>query len=267
MAERNPIALWNRLLALPNESRTKTVAVAFLVSTVCAVFVSTATVLLAPMQDANRSAERAARMEAMIASMPAMADLLATSGADGLDTVVVDLTTGAFTDIDPATVAMRAGVTDPENSTPIPTDADIAGLGQRPDHVPIHILYEGETLRYIILPVSAVGYQSMIHANLALEGDLNTIAALSITDQGETPGLGARIEDPAWQALWPGREIADETGMIRITTTRAGGTTAHEVDAITGATRSSNAVANAVRFWMGPYGFGPMLDRLRAEGG
>ena len=44
---------WRRLLALPNESRTKTVLVAFLVSAVCAALVSGATVLLRPIQSAR----------------------------------------------------------------------------------------------------------------------------------------------------------------------------------------------------------------------
>ena len=43
-SDRNP---WRRFLALPNESRAKTVIVAFLVSSVCAVLVSGATVVAA----------------------------------------------------------------------------------------------------------------------------------------------------------------------------------------------------------------------------
>ena len=55
---------WNplrRLLALPNESRTKTILVAFLVSAISAALVSGATVWLRPIQAANRAAEEQQR--------------------------------------------------------------------------------------------------------------------------------------------------------------------------------------------------------------
>ena len=63
MAELNPITLWKRLLAMPNESRAKTLVMAFLVSAVCAVLVSGATVVLRPIQAANRAAEQQMRLE------------------------------------------------------------------------------------------------------------------------------------------------------------------------------------------------------------
>ena len=44
MANLNPFRLWRGLLALPNESRPKTIAIAFLVSAICAVLVTGATV-------------------------------------------------------------------------------------------------------------------------------------------------------------------------------------------------------------------------------
>ena len=47
---------WRRHLSLPNESRTKTVLVAFLVSAICAALVSGATVVLRPIHAANRAA-------------------------------------------------------------------------------------------------------------------------------------------------------------------------------------------------------------------
>ena len=68
MTDRNP---WRRFLALPNDSRTKTIVVAFLVATVCAVLVSGATVLLRPIQTANRAAEEQARIDELVRGIPA----------------------------------------------------------------------------------------------------------------------------------------------------------------------------------------------------
>ena len=267
MPDLKPLNWWARLLALPNESRTKTIAMAFIVSGICALLVSSAAVLLAPMRDANLAAEREARLAAMLESMPGLADIVAQYGADSLETVVVDLETGEPTDIDPATFDIAAAAEDPETSSIIPGEADIAGLGRRADLAPIHILREDGELRLVILPISAVGYQSTIRAHLALEGDLNTVAGLSIIEQAETPGLGARIEEPAWQALWPGKELAGDDGEIRLSVVRSRATSAFEVDGITGATRTGNAITAAIHFWLGEYGFDDVLANLRQWAG
>lgn len=263
MVDLNPLNLWRRLLALPNTSRTKTIAMAFLVSGACALLVSSATVLLAPLQQASVIAEREARMAEMIATMPAMAEILEASGADQFETIVVALDSGEATDIDPVSFDAEAAASDPETSTAIPADADIAKLGRRADYAAIHILRQGDEVKLVILPISGSGYQSTIHANFALEGDLNTVAGLSIVEQGETPGLGARIEEPAWQALWPGKLLADADGVIRLSVVRGQASSDYEIDGITGATRTGNAVTAAVQFWLGPYGFANVLDNLR----
>jgi len=115
----------------------------------------------------------------------------------------------------------------------------------------------------VVLPIYGTGYQSTIRAYLALKGDLNTIAALSIYEHGETPGLGSRITDPGWLALWSGKQAAGAAGVITITVVRGSAATASEVDGITGATRSTTGVANLVQFWLGPHGYGPFLTRLK----
>ncbi|MDJ0631338.1 MAG: NADH:ubiquinone reductase (Na(+)-transporting) subunit C [Rhodobacter sp.] len=260
----NPVALWRQLLALPNESRGKTLAMAFLVAAVCSLMVSMAAVVLQPQIDANKAAERQAKLDAMIAELPELAGVLAGAGADTLQTVIVDLKTGTetgelFDGFDMAEVAA-----DPETSTELSDDQDIAGIGRRPDYAEIHVLKAGGKLELVILPVYAAGYQSTIRAFLALRGDLNTVAGLVVTEQGETPGLGANVATPAWQALWPGKKLADENGVLRLTVVRGRGTTEFEVDGITGATRTSTAVSDMIAFWTGPNGYAKLLDALRA---
>jgi Na+-transporting NADH:ubiquinone oxidoreductase subunit C len=145
-------------------------------------------------------------------------------------------------------------------------DADIAGIKRRANQSPVYLLQKDGDLKLIVLPVYGAGYQSTIRAALAIEADLTTIAALAIVEQGDTPGFGARIEEPEWLALWPGKKIADETGAIRIELVRGGASTPYEVDGISGATRTSNGITNMLRFWLGDKGFGPFLTRLRQEG-
>ena len=263
----NPIATWRRFLARPNDDRVKVFGVAVLVALFSAVMVSVTSVALKPLQDAHIEAERLARMERMLDTLPGLRDLMVKAGVDALETRLVDLETGtilASTDLE--SFSQERAETDPDLSIPIPKAADVAQLGRHASHVPVHFLERNGELLLIVLPISGKGYQSTIRAMLALEADLLTVAALTITEQGETPGLGTRIEDTAWQDLWAGKQIADDTGKITISVVRGQATGPYEVDGITGATITSNGVGLMLRYWLGDHGFGPFLARLRREG-
>ena len=261
MADLNPINAWRRLLALPNESRTKTVAMAFIVSAVCAVLVTGATVILRPIQAANRAAEEQARIEALVAGIPGMADLLQQTGGT-LTTVVVNLKDGrAATNVTPATLA--SALADAANWTSLPAGEDLAGLGQRPDYAQIYLLRDGDTVSLALLPISGAGYNGRIDAILALKGDMRTIAGMAVTRQSETPGLGGRIEEPAWLASFAGTRTTDDTGTVRFSVARGPAANEYQVDGITGATRTSNAMTRIIRFWLGPQGYGPLIDAIR----
>ena len=254
----DPLTIWRGFLARPNDDRVKIFGVAVLVALFSAVLVSTASVSLKPLQEAHLEAERAARMARMLDTLPDMRALMEAAGVDALETRLVDLETGEF--------AAAAAPADPDQSVEIPPDDDLAGLGQRARQAPVHLLERDGELMLVVLPVSGAGYQSTIRAMLALEPDLTTIAALAITEQGETPGLGARIEDPAWQDLWAGKQVADASGRIVISVVRGQAAQPYEVDGISGATITGNGVANMLRYWLGQHGYGPFLARLRAEG-
>lgn len=251
---------WRRLWALPNESRTKTVLVAFLVAVVCAALVSGATVMLRPIQTANRAAEQQARIAALVQGIPGMAALLEQSGGT-LSTVVIDLDTGrAAADVTPAT--LDAALADPNNWTALEPGQDIAGIGHRPDYARIFLLREGDRVSLVLLPLSGQGYGGRIDAIMALRGDTNTVAGIAVTAHSETPGLGARIEENAWQAGFPGTELRDAAGDLRFRVARGPASGVHEIDGITGATRTGRGVTQMVRFWMGPDGYGPLLDAI-----
>lgn len=263
----DPITLWRRFLARPNDDRGKTVGIAVIVAFVCAVVVSATSVLLNPRQQAHLEAERAARMEAMLDTLPGMRDLMEEAGVTALEIRMVDLSEGRFAaDIDPAGHDAIAAAADPGTSIAIPPEADVAGIRRRENHAPVYLLERDGELLLLVLPMRATGYQSTIRAMLALQPDLRTIAALSITDHGETPGIGSRITDPAFIDRWPGKQIADDSGQIVIQIVRGQASGPYEVDAISGATRSTNAIGSMLTFWLGDLGYGPFLDRLEQEG-
>ncbi len=256
--ERNP---WRRLMALPNESRTKAVLVAFLVAAVCTAMVSGVTVALRPIQAANRAAEEQARIAALVAGIPGMAALLEESGG-ALSTVVIHLASGRATaEVTPAT--LQSALTEPDNWTTLTPGQDLAGLGRRPDYAQIFLLRDGNRVSLVLLPLSGQGYGGRIDAILALRGDMNTIAGVAVTQHSETPGLGGRIAESSWQASFPGTELRDDSGEIRFRVARGPASGVHEVDGITGATRTGRGVTQMVRFWLGPDGYGPLLAALQ----
>ncbi|WP_172327563.1 FMN-binding protein [Mangrovicoccus sp. HB161399] len=262
MADLNPIHAWQRMLAQPNESRGKTVFVAFLTALFCTLLVSGATVLLRPVQTANRAAETQARLEALLAAIPGMSDILAASEEAQLSTVVIDLARGrAAENVTPGT--LESALMDTANWTALSPEEDVAGIGNRPDYAQVFLLREGEAIRLMILPIAGAGYNGPIDAMLAVNGDMETIAGIAITAQSETPGLGARIEEPRWQESFAGTRWQDASGEMRFAVAKGPATTDYEVDGITGATRTSNAMSRIIRFWLGPQGYGPLIAAVK----
>ena len=256
--DRNPL---RRLLALPNESRAKTVLMAFLVSGICAALVSGATVLMRPIQAANLAAEEQAHIASLVEGIPGMADLLEQSGGM-LSRVVIDLESGrAAAGVTPAT--LEAALADPANWTAMDAGQDLAGLGQRPNYVQVFLLRSGEEISLLLLPLSGQGYGGRIDAIMALRGDMNTVAGIAVTSHSETPGLGGRIDEAAWQTAFSGTELRGDTGAVLFRVARGTASSIHEVDGITGATRTGIGVTNMIRFWMGPDGYGPFLDAVQ----
>lgn len=105
--------------------------------------------------------------------------------------------------------------------------------------------YKGEPGQTAII-ASGSGLWSVIEIFLLVDTDKKIIKELRVLSHGETPGLGGRIEEAWFQDQFKGLDISDG---IKIVSTKMG--TAGEVDAVSGATRTSAAVMailnNAVR--------------------
>lgn len=245
MTSLSPIALGRAFLARPNNDPVKTVGVAFMVALVCSILVSVTAVTLKPLQDANR----------LKASSASLFGLVQTLGWPSPTMHFVDRTSGAYLQ------------RERDGKTELPPDKDVAGLGTVEDTLTVYEARENGKLVGVLLPVRGSGYASTMHGILALQGDLNTVAALVFHQQNETPGLGARVAEDAWQSLWPGKKIASADGTIRIRVVKGDSSGPYEVDGISGATRTSSGVSNLVRFWMGDDGYGPYLNKLEQGGG
>jgi len=261
MADTGPLALWKRFLARPNTNPVKTVGVALLVALACGLAVSSAAVMLRPAIRANVEAERQALMSAMLAALPGIGEIVAEAGADAVEAVVVDLDAGAITDIDPSTFDQPASAADPATSTALSRAEDLAGISRRENFASAYIVRKDGKLALLVLPIHGNGYQSTIRAYLALEADLATVAAFTVYEQGETPGLGSRITEPGWQAQWAGKSLSRD-GEVVIEVVRGAASGPHEVDGISGASVTGYAVTDMIHFWLGPKGFGHWLATL-----
>ena len=259
-----------RLAGMPNERPAKALLVALAVSFVCALIVSTAAVLLEPFQTANRERDRQQRILEIVQRLPGSEELLGEVGTANIRTDIVELATGHIVgSMDAAVYDQRKAATDPHQSIVVPAEHDIAGIRRRAKFAPVTLVERDGRIELIILPVHGSGYASTIYGFLALRGDANTVVALSFFEHAETPGLGAELDSPEWLAKWPGKSVHDEAGRIRIGVVKGrvepgSPSAAFEVDGISGATRTSDGVTNMLHFWLGDYGFGPFLERLRS---
>ncbi len=260
------------VLALPNDSRKKTYIVAFVLCLICSVAVSSAAVLLKPVQDKNKQLDKQQNIVA-IAGL-AQEGVSVNEAFKQVEAKVIDLQTGEYVDnIDPKTFDARAAAVDPKQNVVLTKEQDIASIKRRAKYATVYLVKDGQgQLQKIILPVSGYGLWSTLHGFLALQADANTIVGLGFYEHAETPGLGGEIDNPNWRAQWVGKKVFDEQGQIAIRVTKAAvpdsdPRAVYEVDALSGATLTSNGVNNLVHFWVGPDGFGPYLQKLRQGGG
>ena len=258
------------VLGLPNDDTRKIIAVALILSLVCSVMVSSAAVLLKPLQERNQALAVKSEIVKVSGLMTADADIeqLFTQ----IETRVVNLDTGEYAeDIDPSEFDPVAAARDPDTSITLPASEDIARIKRRANFARVYLVHEGEQLKTVILPVHGAGLWATMYGFLALASDGKTITGLTFYQHGETPGLGDKIEDPDWQAQFVNKLAFDDQGKPRITLVKGSVNTSspdavYQVDGIAGATLTANGVTHLLQFWLGQQGFGPYLEVLRSSG-
>jgi Na+-transporting NADH:ubiquinone oxidoreductase subunit C len=257
------------------ESALRVLLVAFGVALFCALLVSSAVYWLRPMQAAHRSLDqnRAVLVAAGFAGpSQALSDDEIISRFAAVQTELVELDTRRVVETDPVIAGLydyRAAIDDPERTVAIPQAQDIADLGRRPRVMPLYRLRGNEEhSTSVVVPVYGRGMWSTIHGFVGLAGDLETVTGVIFYEQGETAGIGDRIERPEWLATWAGKRVYREDGSVglRIAPDTSDVPAAERIDSITGATVTSTAVGRFVRYWFGPHAWGPILDELRSKG-
>ena len=269
--QQQPAGLWARFKALPNDSVAKMLLVTIVLSLVCSVLVSSAAVLLRPLQERNVELARKARILEVAGLMEPGRSIEEQFG--NVETRLVELETGEFSEaLDPETFDQVVAARDPELGVTIPPWEDIAGITRRARYAPVYLVEDGSgEVDMVILPVHGYGLWSTMYGFLALSGDGQQVRGLTFYQHAETPGLGGEIENPRWLAKWEGRQIYGPNGEVRLQVVRGGVDPESEwadwmVDGLSGATLTADGVSNMMQYWLGEQGFGPFLARLKEEG-
>lgn len=253
------------------ESNIRPFYTALILAFVCSFLVAAASVGLRPLQIKNSRLDQQKnilRAAGLYKKGMAVDKLFASA----VEPRIIEIATGRFVpnrDINPTTFNQRAAAIDPKLSRALPRSIDQAGLQRLEKYSLIYLIKKNGRLSRIVFPIRGKGLWSTMYGYLALGADLNTVIGITFYENGETPGLGAEIENPVWQAGWRGKKIY-KAGRVDFKVVKGGvrvkGDAAlHEVDGITGATLTSKGVNNLLHFWFGKYGFKPFIDRLRQK--
>jgi Na+-transporting NADH:ubiquinone oxidoreductase subunit C len=240
---------------------------------VASILVAGSAVLFKPAQIANKEGERQAHLAEIITQLPDIAGQIPIGDSARVEARVVDLASGRYVPgIDPARFDQRRAAKDLAQSVGIPPERDLAQIGRRARFAVVHLVWRDQQLLLVILPVRGHGFGSMLYGYLGLSGDTRSVIGLSFYEHGETPGLGALIDDPDWRSQWRGKNVWDDAGepglgVAEGTLNRGGPEGAYLVDALTGATWTGRGVTNLLRFWLGDDGFGPFLRTFRDRRG
>ena len=249
----------------------KTVGFVLAVCVVCAALVSISAVGLKQKQKDNKALDQQTKiLEA--------SNLLADATKEGglgivatykalVDARMVDLDSGEFIEGDVVNFDERRNSRDAALSTK--PENDLAGINRRSNTAVIYLIKnESGAIETVVLPIVGSGLWDLMYGYVGLEADLNTVKSVIYSDHKETPGLGAEVLNPKWKALWPGKKIFNEQGETVIKLVKGGAKEGdvHGVDALSGATLTSDGVTRTIQFWLGDEGYGPFVTKFKDGG-
>ncbi|WP_188151408.1 Na(+)-translocating NADH-quinone reductase subunit C [Teredinibacter waterburyi] len=251
-----------------NDSIKKTITVAVLLCIVCSVVVSTAAVLLRPLQDANKLKDF--NRNILLAAGLYEDGMDIQQAFDKIETRIVDLETGKFTDaVGVKSFDQRKAAKDPSLSDVLSTEDDIANISRREKYSKVYLVRDNGQLQTVILPIKGYGLWGTLYGFLAVAADANTVVGLGYYEHQETPGLGAEVDNPRWKSSWIGKKLYATDGSVGIevikgAVVKGAPGAEYKVDGLSGATLTSVGVDNMMKFWLGENGYAQFLNNLKA---
>jgi len=119
--------------------------------------------------------------------------------------------------------------------------------------LPVYVLAkDGEEIT--VLPIYGAGLWGPVWGYIAYKSDLKTIVGAYFDHASETPGLGGKITEPDFQGQFTGKQVDfSDKAPFAIVKGGAPAGKANAIDAITGATMTSNGVNDAINTWLKAY--------------
>ncbi|MBD5276517.1 MAG: NADH:ubiquinone reductase (Na(+)-transporting) subunit C [Bacteroides sp.] len=111
------------------------------------------------------------------------------------------------------------------------------------------------SIKYIV-PVYGAGLWGPIWGYVAVDADGSTVYGAYFAHQGETPGLGAEIEKPAFSNQFEGKELFKNGRFLPVAVVKAGQKPQGDedyVDGISGGTITSKGVGAMLANCLAPY--------------
>lgn len=142
--------------------------------------------------------------------------------------------------------AYKAVFSDADSFTMMEYDKDAAtasvmekGYSDTIDDIETANAADGSVLGYVITVTAKDGSQGSITFSVGIRND-GTVNGYSITDISETPGLGMKAADEEFYSQFENKNV--DTFEV----TKTGATAENQIEAITGSTITSKAMANGV---------------------
>ncbi len=106
-----------------------------------------------------------------------------------------------------------------------------------------------------VIPLKGMGLWGAIRGYISINDDANTVFGAYFDHDGETAGLGAEIKDSqAWQEKFQGKKLHKDGGSdIALSVMKKVDDPTTQVDAVTGATLTSNGVSDMLKNCISKY--------------
>ena len=220
-------------------SNTYTVIYSVILVVVVAAVLAFAAMFLKPTQDANVKKDT-------IGQILTAATFANVEDAQILDTYKAEIASAILVDAE----GNKVGDLDIESCEVYGTSDLKKQITAEPKALPVYIFKNGIT----VVPCYGAGLWGPIWGYVGLEGDLKTIKAVRFGHKGETPGLGAKISDePSFAEAFVAKTIGDGEILFEVAKPANRQTENNGVDAISGATITSQALGKTLNMWFGFY--------------
>ena len=220
-------------------SNTYTVIYSIILVVVVAAVLAFAAMFLKPTQDANVKKDT-------IGQILTAATFAGVEDAKILDTYKAEIESAILVNLE----GEKVGELNIEDCEVYGTSDLKRQIAAEQKSLPVYIFKNG----YTVVPCYGAGLWGPIWGYVGLEKDLKTIKSVCFGHKGETPGLGAKIADePSFAEAFVGKTIGDGEILFEVTKPANRQTENNGVDAISGATITSQALGFTLNQWFGFY--------------